>query len=499
MTLRRPGSFHAGLLLTALALAAGCATSQPAPHTTPSGGAKSPVACRATLGIEAIPLSRSLRKSLALSKDRKGALVAEVLPGSPAAKAGIRHNDLVVEIGSTAIANDCDFEDAAFARSCDPVRIVVWRAGAAVESTLVPVEQDSFFEQTCRDGVASGCFRQALVLWTGGQGGGQDRERALALLETACKSGSAEACARRGLYLTDRSDRAREAIAAGGRACDLGSAAGCAHLAFLYATGTLVARDDRRATPLYVRSCDLGDPQGCYNAGLMAADGRGVARDAARAVARYEEACEMGSSPACTNLGFLYEKGRGVSKNGPRAFALYERGCAGSSCQPPNRTGCINVGRSYRDGLGVAQDPSRAAAIFREACDRKSDSRDPDAAESASRACSLLGDLYLDGKGVEKNVPKGLELLEGGCERGDSFGCFNAGAVYSAGRGDADAEKAASLFVRACQAGDADGCSQAALAYEKGKGVSRDPRRAAELNGKACELGSQAACAKKGR
>ncbi len=498
-TAMRTGSFPAGILLTVVAFAAGCATSTPAPQASspPAGGSKPAATCRATLGIEAIPISRALRKSLSLPKDHKGALVGEVLPGGPAARAGILRHDVVMQIGSASVSNDCDFVDAAFARSCEPVRVVVWRAGAAVDVTIVPTDQDSFLERSCHDGVVSACFRQAFDLGSRSRGDGSDRDRALALLESACQSGSADACAREALFLTDRPARARDAIAAAGRACDLGSAGGCAQLGFLYATGTLVTKDDRRATPLYVRSCDLGDAQGCYNAGVMSDDGRGVPRDAAKAVARYEEACEMGSSSACTNLGFHFEKGRGVSKNSARAFALYEKGCSPSSCQPSNLTGCINVGRSYRDGLGVAPDPTRAATIFREACSRKPADRDPDAGGSRSRACSLLGDLYLDGKGVEKDAPRGLELLERGCESGDSFGCFNAGAVYSAGKGEADAEKAASFFARACQAGDADGCLQIAAAYEKGKGVSRDPRRAADLYRKACEGGSTEACAKK--
>ena len=53
------------------------------------------------------------------------------------------------------------------------------------------------------------------------------------------------------------------------RACHFGSGAGCAHLAFMYASGRLVERDDGRATPLYVRSCDLGDARGCFNVGIM--------------------------------------------------------------------------------------------------------------------------------------------------------------------------------------------------------------------------------------
>lgn len=160
----------------------------------------------------------------------------------------------------------------------------------------------------------------------------------------------------------------------------------------------------------------------------------------------------------------------------------------------------MNVGRAYRDGIGVEKNEPRAASIFREACDRKLNPDDIHAAENGSRACSLLGGLYLAGDGVEQDLTQGRELSELGCERGDAFGCFNAATVYSSGSGvAADAEKAASFFDRSCQGGDGEGCHDLGVAYQRGTGVTRDPRRAKELFRKACELGFAQACAKKGR
>lgn len=454
-----------------------------------------------TLGIEGGPISREARKRLALPEGSKGAVVTEVVPGGPGAAAGIRAEDVVEEIGPARIANECDFVDAAYNRSCDLVRVVLWRAGAIVETKLVPVEQEPFFERLCHDGIASGCFRQAQILWSRNRG--TDRDRALELYQNACRAGSAEACAEEGVrFFKETADRAKDAVAVLQRSCDLGSGAGCEHLAFLYATGSgkLVKRDDRRATPLYLKACDLGDALGCYNAGLMADEGRGVARDISRAAARYEEACDMGSSTACTNLGFLYENGRGVRKDRARAFALYQRGCGGASCQSSNLNGCVNLGRAYRDGMGVEKDAARAASVFEEACNRKPDPEDVNPEQNSSRACSLLGALYLAGDGVATDLAKGRELSELGCERGDSFGCFNAAAVFTAGTGvKADAARVASFLDRACKGGDAEGCYDLGVAYEKGTGVTPDRRRAAELFRKACQLGFQPACAKKAR
>lgn len=472
-------------LLCVAALGVRCASSS-APSSSNAASTPAAPRCRGTLGIEATPAP----------KQGKGAVIAEVLPGGPAAAADLRVGDLVEQIGSTRLANACEFSDLAYNRPCEPVRVLVRRDGAVVEVKLTPVDQAAFYEKGCRDGIASACFRQGWLLWD--RKGGTNSDRTLELLGSACKAGSAEACAYDGLILMDSADRGGEALPVLERACELSSPGGCANLAFLYATGKLVKKDDRRSASLYAKSCDLGDPQGCYNAGLMAENGRGVSRDAARAASLYGEACETGSATGCTNLGFLYENGRGVRTDKARAFELYQSGCEGSSCQPSNLGGCLNVGRAYRDGIGVEKDEAQAAGIFREACDRKVNPDDVHAAENGSRACSLLGGLYLAGDGIEKDLEKGRELSELGCERGDSWGCFNAAAVYGAGSGvPADAAKADSFLDLACKGGDGEGCYDLAIAYEKGNGVARDKKRGTELRRKACELGFEKACLKK--
>ncbi|HWZ86283.1 MAG TPA: PDZ domain-containing protein, partial [Thermoanaerobaculia bacterium] len=435
-----------GLSTLTLALAVRCSSSS-APATPPKA-APSPVArCRGTLGIEV----RSAAGQF------KGAVVTEVLPGGPGASAGLRVNDVVEQIGSTRLANACEFTDLAYNRTCDPVRVLVRRAGAGVELMLTPVDQAALYEQACRGGIASACFREGWLLWN--RKGDANSARVLELFASACKAGSGEACAYEGLDRMGSADHGAAAVPVLERACELSSAGGCANLAFLYAMGKFVKKDDRRSASLYAKSCDLGDAQGCYNAGLMADDGRGVARDPARAAVRYAEACEMGSATGCTNLGFLYENGRGVKMDKARAHLLYQRGCEGSSCQPSNLGGCVNAGRGDRDGIGVPVDETKAAAMFRDACDRAVNPDDIHAAENGSRACSLLGALYIAGDGIPKDLQKGLELSVLGCDRGDAFGCFNAAAVYTAGAGlPADAAKADSYLDLACKGGDGEGC-----------------------------------------
>ncbi len=491
-----PGAkFIAGV--AACILSAGCAST--GPSSPSSSTAKGPSrADRSALGIEARSITPRVRKERKIPDSVDGVLVSEVLSDGPAAVAGIRPDDVVLEIGTSRIRNVCDFVDAAYGRPPGPVEVVFRRReskfAAETAATVVAAAQDEMFGKACRAGSLGGCFRQAWSL--AGSSNAADRGRSLELYASACAAGSGEACAYHGLFRMRDGDR--ESVAILERSCELGSGGGCANDAFLHATGKFVTKDDRRAAALYTKSCDLGDAQGCYNAGLMAEDGRGVARDPARAAARYQEGCEMGSPAACTNLGFLHEHGHGVRKDPGKAVALYQRGCDGSSCQPPNRNGCVNLGRAYRDGIGGAKDLSRAASIFRNACDREIAPDDVGAESNRSRACSLLGALYIDGDGVEKDASKALNLSELGCDRGDSFGCFNAAAIAGSGPG-ADAAKAASFLQRACDGGDGEGCFDLGVDYERGRGVSADRSRAAELFRKSCELGFKDACAKKGK
>src|SRR6266542_1158275 len=245
----------AAIVVCAGLLAAGCATPGPSAPPSSKGGKEPAPRCeRGTLGLEAGPITQHLRRKLGLPEGAKGAIVTEVLPGSPAAVTGILPNDVIEGIGIVRITNDCELVDSAYSRSCDPVRVVLRRAGQIVEAKLTPVDQDTFYEASCRAGIPSGCFRQAWTLWSRNRG--TDRERALEIYQAACRAGSAEACAYGGLRLTETANRDRDAVALLERSCELGSGAGCAHLAFLYATAKLLKKDDRRATALYVKACD---------------------------------------------------------------------------------------------------------------------------------------------------------------------------------------------------------------------------------------------------
>jgi TPR repeat protein len=67
----------------------------------------------------------------------------------------------------------------------------------------------------------------------------------------------------------------------------------------LYADGTAVQPDLKRAMALFERGCELGEPTACFNLANHCAEGTGVAQDQARAAKLYARACSLGYEPAC--------------------------------------------------------------------------------------------------------------------------------------------------------------------------------------------------------
>ena len=422
--------------------------------------ATSNATCRATLGIEVTAIPATVREQMSVPPHLVGAFVTELLPGSPAARQGLRLGDVVLQVDGKGVTGACELTQLTYGLQCGRhVHVVTWRGGQTEGLSIRPAEEQGLLTSACGQGAASACYRLAW-LREAGAGVPVDTAQAVREYERACAAASADACAARGIGLTREGDAS--GIAWLERACTLGHGPGCAQLGYLHATATLVERNDSVAIRHYERACEAGDPNGCYNVALMYRDARGVRADMGKVLQSYEIACRGGSAPACTDLGYLYENGNGVEKDAERAFGLYRLGCDGSPCSPPNLLACVNLGRFHRDGLGGAADPSRAAAFFEDACTRSLDEGDVDPAPHQARACSLLGALYLTGKGVQRDDTKGLRYSVLGCGKGDGYGCFNAGVVHQNGQGvEIDLPKAREFYSRACGQGDAGACDAA--------------------------------------
>jgi TPR repeat protein len=97
------------------------------------------------------------------------------------------------------------------------------------------------------------------------------------------------------------------------RACELGSARGCARLGDAYAIGHPgFAHDGTRAAQLWSMACDDGDSPACESAARAHHLARGVPRDDKRAQGYLDRACRLGRGSACGPLERVFG-GRGQS------------------------------------------------------------------------------------------------------------------------------------------------------------------------------------------
>jgi TonB family protein len=110
-------------------------------------------------------------------------------------------------------------------------------------------------------------------------------------------------------------------------------------------------------------------------------------------------------------------------------------------------------------------------------------------------ACALLGSMYRDGVGVERDVDRAAVLYEKACHGGSATGCRWLGAAYAIGRGvKKDQARAVALFKQACDGGNAGGCVSLADAYARAAGVDKSESMAAALYRQACDFGDAVGC-----
>ena len=153
-----------------------------------------------------------------------------------------------------------------------------------------------------------------------------------------------------------------------------------------------------------------------------------------------------------------------------------------------------------------------------------------------ARACSFAGRLWLDGRGVPRDVERGLQMLVRACDEGVAMACA-VGARWAGeplhandtpdapellarleaqhtcllGQGDAclqvgllfyfgretyprDRARAAAAFARGCDAGDARACTAFGRSLMLGDGLARSSERAAPVLAKACKFGDGLGC-----
>lgn len=104
------------------------------------------------------------------------------------------------------------------------------------------------------------------------------------------------------------------------------------------------------------------------------------------------------------------------------------------------------------------------------------------------RLRNLLGLIYLEGKGVEKDYNKALEHLMIAAVKGDKYAEYNLGCMYAEGFGvNKDIKKAFEWYLKSAEHGDISAQNRVGLYYDNGIGTDRNYLKAAEWYRKAAD------------
>lgn len=229
------------------------------------------------------------------------------------------------------------------------------------------------------------------------------------------------------------------------RKCVGGDLEACRKLAVMYAEGTVVSPDRRRAAQLFNQACLGGNLPACHHFAMALAEGIGVEPQAQKAAELYQKTCNGGHLLACRNLGLLLRDGRGVAVDLTRAQALLDRACKGGVPLACTSAGDVDAMRAQKGGSARYKD---MVAHYKLGCD----TGDP-------TACRQLGIAYLEGKGLVKSASAAAVWLERACMPDDPVGCRLLGVMKLQGNGVArDVERGTQLLMRACNAKDDEAC-----------------------------------------
>jgi serine protease Do len=107
----------------------------------------------ARVGIVLSPLSPALARQLGLDELTKGVVVSEVLPGSPADKAGIKQGDVITGFGGEKVLNASSFRlKVATSEISKPSELVYLRDGKERSTSIVPAPRENVVFDLEKDG-----------------------------------------------------------------------------------------------------------------------------------------------------------------------------------------------------------------------------------------------------------------------------------------------------------------------------------------------------------
>lgn len=199
-------------------------------------------------------------------------------------------------------------------------------------------------------------------------------------------------------------------------------------------------------------------------------------------IARWAQACDAGGVEACYGLGSHYRFGKEYGK----AAAAFQKACDGGH----GATACSMIGDMYREGQGVQKDDAKAVALYKKGCEAD------DLSDYKYQACWRLA-KYGPGE-----LDRTFSLYDKACKSKDAAACYILGVFYSGtlgtvanrlGEGGSHA-RADALFQKACDGGHAMACYTFGSRIRVRTGLPKYMETALASFQKACDGGVRLAC-----
>jgi uncharacterized protein len=175
----------------------------------------------------------------------------------------------------------------------------------------------------------------------------------------------------------------------------------------------------------------------------------------------------------------ILDAGVGVAQSPEEASKAFQ-----AACEAGNQTGCAWWGDRLVRGKGVAKDIPRGMALIRRSCE----AHDGD-------ACWILGKASQDKiPGAPNSESSVREAFSDACRFGNPAACNDLGSLMVK-KQPPDFEAAFTAFRHSCALGRfPGGCENLAQLYRMGQGTSKDTAKASEYYEIACNAGRINSC-----
>lgn len=225
------------------------------------------------------------------------------------------------------------------------------------------------------------------------------------------------------------------------KAADNGNAAAMRSLGAMYTRGDGVEQDAGQGAYWALQAAKLGDVIAMHNIGYCYGNGEGVEQDYVAALAWYMRAADCGDEDAMNEIGDIYYFGNGVEKDYSIAKEWFEKAIAAG-----NETPLMPLGTIYY----YNENYDKAMELYLKAVN------DDNTYQHIAEA--RIGDLYLEGSGVEQDIAKAAEWYRKSAAHGYATAMLALGDIYCEGVGNVEQDliKAKEWYEKAKEAGSED-------------------------------------------